>query len=69
MSQRGIDFLENWKLKYLDSVRHPVGPEQIDKLAARCLNLARVVGISEKEIQEELEPDDLKSHLAEELEN
>jgi hypothetical protein len=31
--------------------------------------LAKVVGISEKEIQEELTPDDLRSHLAEELEN
>ena len=69
MSQRGIDFLESWKLKYIDPVRHPVTPEEIDKLAARCLALAKVVGISETEIQEELTQDDLSSHLAEELEN
>jgi hypothetical protein len=34
MSQRGIDFLESWKLKYIDSARHLVPPEEIDKLAA-----------------------------------
>ena len=50
MSQRGIDFLERWKLKYMDSVRQPVTPEEVDKLAMRCLTLAKVVGISEREI-------------------
>jgi len=69
MSQRGIDFLENWKLKYIDPVRHPITPEEVDRLAARCLALAKVVGISEKEIQEELTQDDLRSHLVEELED
>ena len=69
MSQRGIDFLENWKLKYVDSLRRNVTPEEIDKWTARCLNAARLVGISEKEIQEELAEDDLRSHLADALEN
>ncbi|MGE0853693.1 MAG: hypothetical protein AB7O44_29455 [Hyphomicrobiaceae bacterium] len=69
MSQRGIDFLESWKLKYIDPVRHPATPEEVDKLAARCLTLAKIVGIGEQEIQEELTPDDLRSHLAEEFEN
>jgi hypothetical protein len=68
MSQRGIDFLESWKLKYIGSVRDPITPEEVDRLAARCLALAKVVGISEKEIQEEM-IQDLRSHLAEELED
>ena len=69
MSQRGIDFLESWKLKYISSVRDPITPEEVDRLAVRCLALAKVVGISEIEIQEELTQDDLRSNLAEELED
>jgi hypothetical protein len=69
MSQRGIDFLENWKLKYIASARDRITLKEVDRLAARCLALAKVVGISEKEIQEELTEDDLRSHLAEELQD
>jgi hypothetical protein len=65
-SQRGIDFLERWKLRYINPTPRQDIRKEAERLSRCCLVQARAVGISEEEIKAEL-TEDLVSHLAEEL--